>query len=402
MAPRHELQTFFRSYLVSGHNSELTCLVLPVHYTAHLMETYKVEYNDGVQPPTVRDKAGHVIPLDECNAEFCAFLTWASKREKLPQPFDALPPGGSYFATVEALLEHCKQYGVTLHVTHDFNSRAEFGSTGVQIPIVGRELNFSHIERSVAFPDESGYTATDGIIGEFSPIDVTNSRHGAVAPIHVSNTLLAELNEKLQEEDSDVRRVSSWTVERTFVYIDVSDFSTIPPGRQVLVINSLIECSAACVRRSPPKVNRPEASLCIGDGYIYVFKTASAATRFAAALAHEIETRVAKKSVPVEFHFRIGAHVGHVFRFWDPGRKDWNYIGDGINGGNRVLTAMGKDTDDVVFVSSAVRERLIADEMMTPNDRLLRMAMRNRGRHTDKQGKRWRIYELHVATVYPL
>jgi class 3 adenylate cyclase len=169
------------------------------------------------------------------------------------------------------------------------------------------------------------------------------------------------------------------------------------------VINSLIEIAAACNHRVPPRDDRRlEASLCIGDGYIYVFKAAKAATEFAAWLAHEIETRVAKKSLPVEFHFRIGVHIGPVFRFWDPGREDWNYIGDGINGGNRVLNAMGKDTDDVVFVSSAIHDQLIAEHGTETTDNLLRQAMRSRGRHTDKQGKRWRIYELHVGTVFPM
>jgi len=45
-----------------------------------------------------------------------------------------------------------------------------------------------------------------------------------------------------------------------------------------------------------------------------------------------IDNRRAKDLLHVDFHFRIGVHVGDVYSFYDPGRKDWNYIGDGING----------------------------------------------------------------------
>ena len=50
---------------------------------------------------------------------------------------------------------------------------------------------------------------------------------------------------------------------------------------------------------------------------------------------------------------------GPVYTFWDTGRGAWNYIGEGINGGNRVLGVIGKDQDDVVFVSAEVRQELI-------------------------------------------
>jgi class 3 adenylate cyclase len=143
---------------------------------------------------------------------------------------------------------------------------------------------------------------------------------------------------------------------------------------------------------------RRVASICIGDGYIFVFRSAIAATAFSAYLAQLIETLVAKQMVPVEFHFRMGVHFGPVFRFWDFGRKDWNFIGDGINGGQRVLSAVGKDTDDVVFVSSQVRQRIIVENRETGFDRATLAAMLNRGRRADKHGNPWRVYEVnHTA-----
>ena len=76
--------------------------------------------------------------------------------------------------------------------------------------------------------------------------------------------------------------------------------------------------------------------LCIGDGYIFVFDDSVSATYFAAFLAQLVESMISNKRI-VEFHFRMGVHVGKVFGFYDIGRDGWNYVGDGINGGNRVL-----------------------------------------------------------------
>src|SRR5262249_23098152 len=121
-------------------------------------------------------------------------------------------------------------------------------------------------------------------------------------------------------------------------------------------------------------------------------------TYFAAYLAELIETLIAHDKLPVEFHFRMGVHVGKVYCFWDPGRKGWNFIGEGINGGNRVLAAVGKEQDDVVFISGQVRKALLAvrqSHHLAPN--ILRCLI-NRGRKEDKHKNHWRVYELnHTA-----
>jgi class 3 adenylate cyclase len=123
-----------------------------------------------------------------------------------------------------------------------------------------------------------------------------------------------------------------------------------------------------------------EARMCIGDGYIFVLKDPMHAVYFAAYLAHLIEVLVARKITPVEFHFRMGVHVGPVYCFWDPGRENWNYIGDGINGGQRVLGAIGKETDDVLFISVQVRQALTASDKGDSPYRQILAALQNRGR----------------------
>jgi class 3 adenylate cyclase len=187
-----------------------------------------------------------------------------------------------------------------------------------------------------------------------------------------------------------------------------SDFSKFRPSQQALVIKALIRIVeteeywrrgyAACVRAGL------EAKLCIGDGYIFVHKDAVQATYFAAQLAHLIEVLVAKKMKP-EFHFRMSVHVGPVYTFWDTGRGrdgDWNYIGDGINGGQRVLGAIGKEIDDVLFISAEVRQGIIASNKGTEPNSAILDCLQNRGRRLDKHNNPWRVYEVnHAELCYP-
>ena len=189
------------------------------------------------------------------------------------------------------------------------------------------------------------------------------------------------------------------------MYADISDFSKFSPGQQVLVINSLIAITEdrnlwwAPGHEVFKAWKSRQARLCIGDGYIFVFMDGIAATAFASYLAQLIETRVAQRKLPVEFHFRIGIHVGPVYRFWDVGREGWNYIGDGITGGQRVLSAVGKDADDVVFISSAVRQQIFAAKLETTFYRKMRSEMVNRGRRKDKHGNPWRVYEVNHTSL---
>lgn len=179
----------------------------------------------------------------------------------------------------------------------------------------------------------------------------------------------------------------------------MSDFSKFRAGQQALIINSIVgivendehwgngqaDLCRQCV----------EAMTCIGDGYVFVFKDTVAATYFAAYLACLIEALVAHKCVPVSFHFRMGIHVGEVFTFYDPGRSNWNDVGDGINGGQRVIGTIGKEADDVVFVSGQVREELTARSGGDGDVGRTLASLHNRGRRADKHGVMRRVYEMN-------
>jgi hypothetical protein len=242
----------------------------------------------------------------------------------------------------------------------------------------------------------------------------------------VPEAVHASLSDQLSDDCSDIRRLSTLAITRCFVYVDISDFSQQRAGQQALIVGSLIS-----MVRNWKYWNRLvaldawqalEAMICIGDGYIFVFKDAALAVYFAAHLAELIEARVARKLVPVEFHFRMGVHVGPVYFFWDwggGGREepktktwierdgkmerteigDWNYIGEGINGGQRVLAAVGKETDDTLYISGQVRQELKKREDSSHDIRKIVNSLINRGRREDKHKKFWRVYEVNHSAL---
>ncbi len=231
----------------------------------------------------------------------------------------------------------------------------------------------------------------------------------------VSPDMHKELNRLLNDDSSEVRKLSTWPIERSFVYVDISDFSRMDSGMQLLVVSSFGTLTDPAQWASIPHLTdlqaHLEAMMCIGDGYVYVFRDPWRAAYFAAVLAGMIEHYIASKAIP-EFHFRMGVHCGPVRLFQDHGRGldlekqlQRNYVGDGINGGNRVLSAVGKSLDDVIFISGEVR---LAVSKGTPDDhgpediacRAIRASLDNRGRHADKHGKLWRVYQVnHTALL---
>jgi class 3 adenylate cyclase len=223
------------------------------------------------------------------------------------------------------------------------------------------------------------------------------------APIWVTEETLTEaLPRELLNPDSRVRRISTWPIMRTSVYLDISDFSKAPPGQELLIINSLVRAlndEGLWIGRGHGLPRKIEARLCIGDGYIIVFKEAMLGAYFAAYLAHLIEVLVANDWLAVDFHFRMGVHCGPVYTFWDQGRNGWNYIGEGINGGNRVLSAMGKTYDDTVYISAEVRQELMATVNFYPGKNHLLQHLHNRGRQLDKHERPWRVYEVNHSAV---
>jgi hypothetical protein len=255
----------------------------------------------------------------------------------------------SFYLHPKPLFDDCKKYGVMLHAI----GRGEV-QTGGYSQVAG--VTFNRLASMRAFDP-----AKDSILKEHP---------GGIVPdisscqFWVTHKVLEYTRDKVGEEDHEARRVSSLTIERTFVYLDISDFSKHPPGQEGLIINSLVGLvnSRGLWNTGYPfsLFQKFEAMLCIGDGYIFVFKDPVEGTYFGAHLASLIELGVAKGKLPVNFHFRMGVHVGPVYSFWDPGRQNWNYIGEGINGGNRVLSAVGKAQDDVIFVSDNVRQKILA------------------------------------------
>jgi class 3 adenylate cyclase len=320
------------------------------------------------------------------SAEHQELNEWIAEHLHSPLNLTGTFPSSSViFLHSDPLVKYCQTFGLMLYATTG-GLRTTNSSKHEGMEFCFLSLAWSSASQLSKPDSESGFTEHPSSLA-------------------VPQQVLRDLNTQVENESSPVRRVVSLSHDRTFVYLDVSDFSKFKPGREALIINSLVGVvsdKSHWTGLAEKLWSSWEAMLCIGDGYIFVFREAMAGAYFAAYLAQLIEVLGANEKLPVEFHFRIGVHVGPVYSFWDPGRGGWNYIGDGINGGNRVLAAVGKGQDDVVFISAQVRKAIIRIQALRSEAPELLACLINRGRKADKHGNQWRVYELnHTALCSP-
>jgi class 3 adenylate cyclase len=344
---------------------------------------YVIERDADAKVVAVRRVHGEApVSLNQENLELCQFLNWAVRYNL--DLFPHLERGDSFHISADAVVSKCKDHSVQFYVGTDQG----WPQLGVRDRIDVGNVSFYRLECATAVP-VVGLPESQGI-----------ARGGL--PFFVSEECLARLNSDLTNEDSDIRRLSSWAVERTFVYVDISDFSKHPPGHQVLLVNAVLAVTnspllwPSHLRAGEARKDR-EANLCIGDGYVFVFKSAPLGAYFAGYLAHLIESLVARSEIP-DLHYRMGVHTGSVCRFWDRwGERSedgrWNYIGDGITTGERVLSAI-KDADDVVYLSAETRQTIMSKVRFVP-DLQAGQWLQNRGRKADKHGTLRRVYELN-------
>jgi hypothetical protein len=299
-----------------------------------------------------------------------------------------------FFADRNRLVNHCKENSFVISTEPPWGTpRQLLAKSGASVN-VRQGVAFGNLTTPKATPK-----ATPNPTGLF-PDGLTS----AMSYVWVTEKLRTVLHDDLMKEDNEIRRLSTWPIDRCFVYLDVSDFSKYLPGQQMLIICSIVQVTEDWrywnFGPALEAFKGLESKICIGDGYIFVLKDPELAAYFAAYLATLIEKLVAEERLPVDFHFRMGVHRGPVFSFWDPGRKGWNYIGEGINGGQRVLSAIGKDTDDVLFISGQMRQALTATGHKLSLSLAILGALHNRGRKADKHGNLWRVYEVnHTGLV---
>ncbi|MCH8047608.1 MAG: hypothetical protein IID44_28265 [Planctomycetes bacterium] len=354
-------------------------------------DEFSVDFNSKGQAASIK-RNGKEVERSEDSQDYCDFLTWASRQPEEKTGMYSRGPKADFFIELSRLVECFKSRGALLWVDMPGGDHLNFGNTAYRTSVDG--MGFIGLSVCVCETKHDDWSWSlpralprDGIVASKSD-----------AYICVTDSLFHKVENELHDDTSDIRRLSNWPIERSFIYVDVSDFSTYPPGQQALIVNSIQRIVFT------PEMWKfrleVEASLCIGDGFIFVMRDAVRAAGFAAGLANRIEFMVAKNLVPVQFHFRMGAHVGEVYCFWDFGRNGWNFIGEGINGGNRVLSAIGKDADDVLFVSAEMRQKLVTAPYDNLNKDLV-ANLHNRGRRKDKHGKPWRVYEVnHTAAKW--
>lgn len=322
------------------------------------------------------------IDISVMSPELREFLVWVVKRNDW-QDVVTFPNFTRSFWCVDSLeefIDTCKATHITPHTTPaEFPYDLMLESTPFEVRVGSTVHQFAHFK--ILEPKEHGWRRE--------------------APFCLTAEALKSVNSSLELQELSILQVVGSQIDRTFVYVDISDFSTSDEITQLLLLNKLNACAFKRWMWVRDEVVRQyvkaEASMCIGDGYIFVFADAWSAVAFAAALAATLEgSHDDVQSVKV--HFRIGVHTGPVRWFWEndvQGGGRWNYVGAGINDARRVLEAIGPDKDDVVYLSAASR-LAVRGNSGDLSDGIEYMA--NRGRHRDKHKHFHRLYELdHVG-----
>lgn len=356
------------------------------------MPNYQIKRDGDYLESVIDADIGMDVPFDPSSKEYCRFIEWVrSQPHNTARSFGPSPDSCKFYCTLEEVLSHCKDkstllvafgkdrhaYTDSITFVHATNASVRGSKTGT------RDIVFHGLSTITSNPSRG--SANNGL----------NILQTTTPSLYISESLHELLVRELSREGSEIQCASTQVVDRSFVYLDVSDFSQHTAPEQLAIITFLTRLGTNWPgnNESSSFFSAFESSICIGDGYIYVFREAKDAAMCAACMASLIERMIADGAL-IDFHFRIGVHTGEVYRFWDGSR--WNYVGKGVTGGSRVLNAAGKEKDDVVYLSGETRKRIAA----TPHLEQIFVAtpwLRNIGRHKDKHGEMWRLYEVDHA-----
>lgn len=184
----------------------------------------------------IRGADGSAIPDDISAEAFLDFLHWNSVQKPIAYPDVCRLEQFYFFNNVTAVVDHFKRFAslISAQLTDIANSTRQI-KRGTSIAVTtGRTQPFYILEKVIPYP-----THPDLLITGFGGLE-TSGFSSVNSGVAVTRETLDRLNDELINEESDVRSVSSWSVSRCFVYLDVSDFSKMPAGHQLLVINSIV------------------------------------------------------------------------------------------------------------------------------------------------------------------
>ena len=130
-----------------------------------------------------------------------------------------------YFDDKDKLVKYCKEHGIMLFVDNLRPLETRKIAVASEKERDGQTW-FEYAKAGYEYPPTE--PVIDGLKEVPSGIVVSPDLHGAL--LH-----------DIQNDCDDIRRLSSWPIERTFVYVDISNFSSYVPAQQAIVINDLIQ-----------------------------------------------------------------------------------------------------------------------------------------------------------------
>lgn len=221
------------------------------------------------------------IAIDPRSDEYCAFLDFAAnQRPAVALHYGLLRPNCRYFGSEKALSDYLKQSGRLLFV---IRNRGSVGILQVIDPMNPDHFGIEHppgvVKREGNNPTAVAFIP---LIYAAADLDDPPRQRDRFMPVtrseYLTDALMQDLNKKLGEDPgSDIWALCNWPVMRSFVYVDVSDFSRQPAAHQAIIINTLTRITnpgSAPMQQIVEIAGYYESRLCIGDGYIFVFADA--------------------------------------------------------------------------------------------------------------------------------
>ena len=350
----------------------------------------------------VEDEYETPVRLSAEDSNYGRLITWLLANCPDVQLFYSAPTSATFCTSEEDVIAFAKKNGLQFEVIHEgggpqlvTSERSESAEAAQLRPALSPESEDANRQPT--------FFELYAVLPSTMPKQLTWDKQWIAerpTKLFANERLISQLNSQLADEGTEIRALSNWPIERTFVYIDISDFSKQSMQDQAIAISDLgrllrsTSFKAYQVHVGFDSIDSLESSLCIGDGYILVYENPYEACFRACLLASLVEALIADSCI-IDMHFRIGVHTGPVCRFWDevPGSIGrWNYLGGGIIGAQRLLDAMGKDQDDVVYVSADARR---AARVVPGNGDPVEKYLTNRGRRRDKQEVAHRVYEAN-------
>jgi len=257
------------------------------------------------------------------------------------------------------------------------NPNAHSALDGIAFPLLGASAAAAHLEPDLADHDLVYDDATREYYAPMTTICLREEDQDRGK----------QFREELRDLGSEGSRYLFRAENKAVIVVDIAQFTQYSMVEQCLAVSTLLSWIEE-IEHPMGYEFETEDDLPVndrvptGDGCALILEDSYEACLFASRLGRVFED-TSRKPRWGELHYRMGIDYGPLYVVRDA-RQAWNYVGDAINKAHRVLSTIGQDMDDVIYVSDRVYRASPIKKPFIPM-----------GRRRDKHGEMHRVYHLN-------